>query len=69
MPDDPRTHVYDGQVSFLRIYGCTVEDSGCYVGRAETEAGQCCTSSCKVTVNEGTTVDTRQGQPFNWRYV
>ena len=67
-PYDPKAYVDDRQVSTLRVSRCTVEDSGSYVGRAETEAGQCYTSSCQVTVSEGTKVDTRHGQPFNWRY-
>ena len=52
-PDDPRAYVKDSEVSSLKVFNCTVEDSGSYEGRAETEAGQCCTSSCQVQVNEG----------------
>ena len=66
--DDPRAYVKDDQVSTLRVINCTKEDSGSYEGRAETEAGECCTSSCQVTVDEGTKVDTRHGKPFDWRY-
>ena len=62
--DDPWAYVKDSKVSSLKVFNCTVEDSGSYVGRAETEAGQCCTSSCQVKVNEGIKVGI-DGRPLS----
>ena len=51
-PNDSRVCVRDLQVSRLMVKNCTKKDSGRYQGRAETEAGQCCTSSCYVSVDK-----------------
>ena len=52
-PGDPKAHVKDAEISSLTIWECRVEDAGSYMGKTETVAGQCCTSSCQITVTEG----------------
>ena len=51
-PGDPTAHVRDDEISSLTIWECTMEDAGSYMGKTETVAGMCCTSSCQVTVEE-----------------
>ena len=64
-PGDPKAHVKDHEISSLFIRECTMEDAGSYMGKTETVAGQCCTSSYQVTVEEGSQVNRRYDHKYH----
>ena len=65
-PGDPKAYVKDHEISSVFIRECTMEDAGSYMGKTETVAGQCCTSSCQVTVEEGS--QSQINKRYNHKY-